>query len=152
MKRFSVMFLFVALATANVAVHGQAQGTAGVQAAIDAAWKLHFAAAMKKDATAIAAIYAKDALYIVPGSSELRGRSAIEEMEVRGLASSDLLGAVHTTHALRVVGDSAYELGTVAGPVRVDGKAATQVTYNFMAMWQRQPDGTWLVRYLIGQS
>lgn len=152
MKRISVMLVLLALATANGAVRGQAQGTAGVQAAIDAAWKQHFAAAMSKDKTAIAAIYAKDALYVVPGSSELRGRPAIEEMEVSGLASSDLVSAVHTTHALRVVGDSAYELGTVVGPVRVDGKPATQVTYNFMAMWQRQPDGTWLVRYLIGQS
>ena len=96
MKRFS-LFIVLALATAKGSVRAQAPGTAEVQAAIDAAWKQHFAAAMKKDKSAIAAIY-------------------------------------------------------VAGPVRVDGKPATQVTYNFMAMWQRQPDGTWLLRYLIGQS
>jgi len=127
------------------------EGRGAVQTALSTAWDEHLAAAGRKDAAAVAAIYAPDVLYIVPGKQEVRGRPAIDLMEAQGLETTDVRDAVHTTEALQVVGEVAYELGTVKGEVRPHGQPSGLMTYHFMAMWQRQPDGAWRLRYLIGQ-
>ncbi|MGE0129669.1 MAG: SgcJ/EcaC family oxidoreductase [Blastocatellales bacterium] len=122
-----------------------------VRAAISTAWREHIEAAKRKDVAGVAAMYADDAVYIVPGAQEARGRPAIEAMEAQGLASADVLDATHTTRDLRVFDDVAYEIGTIAGPVRPQGKAAQTVTFHFMAMWRRQGDGSWRLWHFVGR-
>ena len=93
-----------------------------VRDAIARAWRDHLAAVKRKDAAAVGLIYADDVVYIVPGEREVRGRKAIDEMEAKGLASAEIGNVAHATEALLVRGDVAYEIGTVAGPVRPRGQ------------------------------
>ncbi len=131
-----------------------------VRAAIGEAWLDHFSAVKRKDAAGVGRLYADDVVYIVPGECEVRGRKAIDEMEAKGLASADVLDVVHTTEALRVHGDIAYEIGTVVGPVRPRGQPAKVVTFRYMARWRRQPEGSlgwhlipahWRIQYIVGE-
>jgi ketosteroid isomerase-like protein len=122
-----------------------------IRAAISKAWRDHIDAAKRKDLVGVMAIYAQDAAYVVPGATEARGHSAINMMETQGLAAADVLDATHTTRDLRIFEDIAYEIGTVAGPVRAKGGVAQTITFHFMGMWRRQGDGTWRLTYLVGQ-
>jgi len=123
-----------------------------VRAAVSRAWADHIAAAEKKDVAAVVAMYADDVVYIIDGGEEVRGRAAIEKMEATALASCDVLAAIHTIEALTLAGDAAYELGTVAGSIKKPDQPPEHMTFHFMAMWQRQRDGTWRIRYMVGRS
>jgi uncharacterized protein (TIGR02246 family) len=125
--------------------------TAPVQAAISTVWEDHLAAAKRGDVAHIADIYAENAVYVVPGGEETRGKPAIDAMERKGLETTAVAEAAHTTHALRLAGDVAYELGTITGRVGPKGQEPKRMDYHFMAMWQRQASGAWRLRYLIGQ-
>lgn len=122
-----------------------------IRAAISEAWRDHIDAAKRKDLAGVMAMYAQDAVYVVPGVTEVRGHSAIHAMEEQGLAAADVLDATHTIHDLQVFDNIAYEIGTVAGPVRAKGQAAQTLTFQCMGMWQRQGNGVWRLRYLVGQ-
>jgi ketosteroid isomerase-like protein len=131
-----------------------------VREAIAAAWREHFDAVRREDEGTVGRIYADDVVYMVPGEGEVRGRQAIDEMEAQGLRGADILDVVHTTEALRVYGDIAYELGTVVGPVRPKGERARTVTFRYTARWKREPDkyvgwhhfeGRWRIQYMVGE-
>jgi uncharacterized protein (TIGR02246 family) len=129
----------------------QAQHRA-VRTAISAAWRDHIAAAQRKDADAVMRLYDDDISYSIPGSIEHHGRAAVDSMERAGLAAADVISATHTTHQLEQFGDRTYEIGTVEGPVQPQGGEAKRVTFHYMALWQRQADGSWRIRHLVGGS
>lgn len=122
-----------------------------VRQAIGATWRAHLQAATAKDAGHIADLYAPDCIYVLPDGRELRGWPAIDTFEREGLTSTTVSNVGHTTHALQAAGDAAYELGTIEGRVQAGTQPAATVTYHFMAMWARQPDGGWRIRYLVGR-
>jgi uncharacterized protein (TIGR02246 family) len=124
---------------------------ASVRAIVAATWRDHIDAAVRKDLTAVMDIYADDVFYVVAGIHEVRGRQAVEAMELQTLEGADVLNAVHTIQALSVFGDVAYEIGTVTGPIRQKGQATAVVTFNFMAMWRRQADGLWRIQHMVGE-
>jgi uncharacterized protein (TIGR02246 family) len=151
--------LIVALA-AGCAATPDARDEPAVRAAIADAWGEHLAAVRRKDPAGVGLLYADDAVYIVPGEYEVRGRQAIDEMERKGLANVDILDVTHTTEALRVYGGLAYEIGTVVGPVQPRGKPAKVVTFRYTARWKWQPDehrgwhyfkGRWRIQYMVGE-
>lgn len=123
-----------------------------VRDAISKAWRDHIDAAKRKDLKGVVAMYSEDVVYIVPGASEVRGHPAIDTMEAQGLAAADVLDAAHTSHDVQVFDNIAYEIGTVTGPVRQQGQAAHVLTFHFMGMWERQSDGTWRLKYLVGRA
>ena len=127
-----------------------APADAAVARAVEAAWAAHIAAAQAKDSTAVMAIYAPDITYAVPPERPL-AMDALRAEEHTALAVADVLDAQHRTLDLRVVDDLAYEIGTVTGTVRQGGEP-NRVIFDFMALWQRQPDGAWAIRYLLGDS
>ena len=119
--------------------------------AIERAWADHIAAAKRRDLTGVIDMYAKDAVYAVGGAPEIRGRPAIDSMEAQGLRAVRVIDAKHKTQAVRLAGDIAYEVGTIAGPVKPAGDTARVVTFNFMAQWRREPSGVWRLAYLVGR-
>jgi ketosteroid isomerase-like protein len=131
-----------------------------VREAIGEAWTEHLAAVKRKDAAGVGRLYADDVVSIVPDECEVRGRKAIDEMEAKGLGSVEILDVEHTTEALRVYGDIAYEIGVVVGPVRPHGQPAKVVTFRYMARWKRQPEEyvgwhrlspRWRIQYIVGE-
>jgi uncharacterized protein (TIGR02246 family) len=150
--RGSSLVLVVALLGACSSTRRGEDLDGAVREAVETAWREHIDAARRKDAERVAAIYAEDAIYAVAGAPEVRGRAALERMEVEGLAAGDVIEATHTTHELRVFGDVAYEIGTIEGPVQARGEPAPRVvTFHFMGQWARQSDGTWRLRHLVGR-
>ena len=125
--------------------------TASARTAIGRAWADHIAAAKRHDLAGVIAMYAKDAVYAVGGAPEVRGRPAIDSMEAQGLRAVTVIDARHQTHMIRRVGDIAYEVGTIVGPVKPAGDTARVVTFNFMAQWRREPSGAWHLAYLVGR-
>ncbi len=154
------MRAFWLLALTACAVTRRADDTERVRTAIAEAWRDHVAAVKRKDAAGVGRLDADDIVYIVPGECEVRGRKAIDEMEIQGLASVEILDVTHTTEGLRVYGDIAYEIGNVVGPVRPRGKPAKVVTFHYMARWKRHAEehlgwhvfpAHWRIQYLVGQ-
>jgi len=121
-----------------------------VQVQVAGAWRQHIDAAQRKDTIAISRIYAPDVVYVLPSGDEVRGWAAVDSFEVAGLSRTDVISAQHQTTALMVSDRMAYELGTITGSVQSQGQAAVAMTYRFMAMWERQDDGSWRIRYLVG--
>jgi uncharacterized protein (TIGR02246 family) len=125
---------------------------AEVRGAIEAAWRQHIDAAQRKDLDGVLAIYADDASYSIPGTPPVRGREELRAMEARGLQAGEVLNVRHKVEALRVDGDLAFELGTVAGDVRPADKAAQHVRFHYVALWRFEADGAWRIVYLAGQT
>lgn len=146
----SCAFACVLLTLAACASTPVAENSA-VSAAVGRMWKEHIAAAQRKDLDATLAMYADDVVYVIPGAQDVRGRAALEVVEAEALRTADIFDVVHSTHDLHVFGDVAYEVGTVHGPVRPHGQPVRVVTFHFMAQWDRQVDGTWRVRCLVGR-
>ena len=118
---------------------------------LHAVWRGHFDAIRTGNVDGAIAMYAEGAIYAVPGMPVVRGREELERMESQGIAAGKLLGATHTTEALRVTGNTAYELGTVRGRVQPNGEAAARVTFHYAATWQVDDDGHWRILTITGQ-
>ncbi len=119
---------------------------------IGTAWREHIEAAGRKDLAGVLAMHTDDIVYVIAGQSETRGITALEEVERSNLASADLVAAQHTTDSLQVFGDTAFEIGTIAGPVRPKGGETQTVVFHFMARWRRGGQGIWKVSYLVGET
>jgi uncharacterized protein (TIGR02246 family) len=139
----------LAACAAGPPMHGDGAGF--VAAAIDTAWRQHIEAARRKDLDGTVAIYTDDAVYVVEGEAPVQGRAALRTMEQRGMANGDVVSAAHTTDALRVDGDLAWELGTIAGDVAPKGQAAQFVVYHYIAMWRLGKDREWRIAHIVGQ-
>jgi len=124
---------------------------AGARQAISAAWKAHIAAAKDNDLDGVMDVYADDIVYII-GETNIRGREAMRLHEQTSLAGGQVINALHSIDALRVVGDTAFEIGSVVGPVAVGDAPAHTVSFYFMARWVRGRDGHWRLQSLVGQT
>lgn len=127
-------------------------GAAAVASAIDAAWQNHIAAAQAKDLARACELYADDVHYAVAGQPDLHGKPAIEAMERGGMQATRVVAATHSCLALRVDRNLAiaHELGTVQGQVAVSGEPPKDVTFHYLAAWNRGADGRWRIGRLVG--
>jgi uncharacterized protein (TIGR02246 family) len=123
-RKWMPWLLALAMALPTVAV------AADVRKAIEAGNARWVAGLAAKDASAIAAVYAEDAILYPPGGGAVSGRKAI------GAAFEPMLGAPLslTTAEVKQSGDYAIETGTwkLAGP---DGKAADEGKY--IVVWKK---------------
>jgi ketosteroid isomerase-like protein/protein tyrosine phosphatase (PTP) superfamily phosphohydrolase (DUF442 family) len=122
-----------------------------VHQALSSAWREHIAAAQREDLDGVMAIYADDIAYLV-GAVDLNGIKAMRAHEQASLQGADVLNALHSIDALRVVGDTAFEIGSIVGPVAVGGAPARVVSFHFMARWVRAADGRWRLQTLVGKT
>jgi uncharacterized protein (TIGR02246 family) len=143
----------LALTALAGACRAPARAAADPGAAIDRAWDAHIEAARRDDLAGVLAMYADDALTLMEGAEPVRGRAAIEQAEREALERADVGDDVrHVRHELRLAGDAAFELGTVAGTMTPHGGEPVHVVYDFMATWRRTPGGGWRLACLAGRT
>ena len=138
------------LALAAAAVVGCQQGeapadTAQIEAQLkeqETKWNHAYA---KRDAAALAAMYADDAALANPDADLVSGKEAINK-EVQGFASDPSLSVEFKSDRVQVAksGDLAYTRGrytmTMTDP-KTKGPHTTKG--NYLTVWQKQVDGSW---------
>jgi len=136
-RTVSRLSLCVSIAIAVAAAFPSAASAADARKGIDAGNARWLAGLAAKDAGAIAAVYAEDAILYPPGAGAVSGRKAISA------AFEPMLGAPLSLKTVEVKqsGDFAVETGTwtMAGP---DGKLADDGKY--VVVWKKVGKG-WLM-------
>jgi acyl transferase domain-containing protein len=84
------------------------------------------------------------------GAPVVTGKDALRTMEGRGLEAGAVVAATHRVESLRVTGDFALEMGTVAGEVAPVGQPPQRVVYHFVAHWRFEADHGWRIARLCG--
>jgi uncharacterized protein (TIGR02246 family) len=104
---------------------------------------------MALDTEKLLALRADDVVYLVPGRAPLVGQDAVrkylEEIR-RQLADWDMLAYEENWQEVQVVGDFAFEWGTVNIRARQeDERQESAALRNVMQVLRRQPDGDWKI-------
>lgn len=149
----SILFTLILLCTATAA--GAAEVTAPQDAnAIDAAspfiakankeWE---AAIQTGDADALSRPYHEDGVFVAPDGNAVRGRAAIRAMYVGRAASKARIVAATIQSEGRVAAgpDEVYEWGSGWMFVQAADGTRSKRGGRYLTIWQRQPDGTWLI-------
>jgi uncharacterized protein (TIGR02246 family) len=108
------------------------------------------AAANRGDAAAVANLYTKDALYLVPNGETVKGRNAIQstaqEMIDAGMKNLKFSSVVH-----EVDGDLAYHVGKLSMDIPT-GAGIHREKGKFVDIYKRQDDGSWKIQVTIYNS
>jgi uncharacterized protein (TIGR02246 family) len=113
-------------------------------AAIAATWSGFESAWLKGDVpTATSGFFTTDAINVVPEAAETRGRAAIDASFADFFTTAKVTALERTTEEVEVSGDLAYERGTFKQTVAPSGGAPQTQHSRYLAIWKRQPDGTW---------
>jgi len=102
------------------------------------------ASAQAKDPAKFASFYTEDAIVMLAGAPDFKGRPAISE-GITGMMKDPAFALSFEADKVVVAraGDLAYETGTysmsMTGP---DKKPATEKG-NYVVVWRKEPDGTW---------
>jgi uncharacterized protein (TIGR02246 family) len=141
-RPIALVFVLV-LATCALAV---ADTPNADEAAIRAALESWSAASKAKDAEAFASVYAPDAVLMLEGAPDLRGREAILA-GIGGMMQDPNFSLTFEADQVVVAGsgDLAYETGTYGLTMSdPEGKPAPQHGH-YVVVWQKQSDGGWKV-------
>lgn len=129
------------------------QDAAAARAAIDKGHET-FMAAMNADNTdALLAPLAADAVFMPPNEATLVGTAAIRRWHETAVKQAKTLGATVPNREVILVGDWAIESGNFTWRVQLAaGGAPVEDKGKFVAIWHRQPDGSWRVQRDIWNS
>jgi len=94
------------------------------------------------DGAAVAALYTDDAALFPPGAARVDGKQAIADFWNAAIASGLANVELETTE-LEFFGDTANEVGYIAGTVPADGGGTTAVGGKFIVIYKRDADGMW---------
>ena len=104
---------------------------------------------MALDTEKLLALRTDDVVYLAPGRAPLVGQDAVRKYlgEIRGqLANWDMLAYEENWQEVQVVGDFAFEWGTVNIRARQEGeRRESEALRNVMQVLRRQPDGDWKI-------
>jgi len=104
---------------------------------------------MALDTEKLLALRTDDVVYLVPGRAPLVGQDAVRKYlgEISGqLANWDMLAYEENWQEVQVVGDFAFEWGTVNIRAMQEGeKRESAALRNVMQVLRRQPDGDWKI-------
>jgi uncharacterized protein (TIGR02246 family) len=104
---------------------------------------------MALDTEKLLALRTDDVVYLLPGRAPLVGQDAVRKYlgEIRAqLANWDMLAYEESWQEVQVVGDFAFEWGTVNIRARLEGeRRESAAVRNVMQVLRRQPDGDWKI-------
>ncbi len=112
-----------------------------------AAWQTH-------DAQSIAALFAADGLEMGRGGVVTQGRPAVTRRFARLFGAIGPVQASRQTADIWLVGRTAYESGRYAYtfPALRPGQKPNVMAGNYVAVWQQQKNGTWLIHSEVSVS
>lgn len=128
----------VLLALPFAAAGQQAAGADAGIAAANEAWRMGW---NSRDAAAIAAVYAEDAVVMPPGAEPIEGRAAIQAALTEMLAVSAGSQMAFTTEDVMVQGDMAVEVGSFV-ETNADGSHRDHGRYLSV---MKKIDGSWKI-------
>ena len=149
MRSFAAGTLALAGSAAIIAAQAARVPPAGADPRLLAAVKKansDFETAMtKSDVATIVEPYATDAVFVSTDGTATRGRAAIEQLyRDRFAKSGPALETKIVSEELMLDGDFAYERGRGSITRRVRDERVTDWA-RFLTVWQRQPDGAWMI-------
>lgn len=139
--RNTLFFLALALLASSCQLSQKAAAGKEAEAAMQAVYNTFTRAYKQADAAMVANLYTGDAYYLEPNSLIIQGRDTIQSNFARFLnrfspgAGPDIAFEIIER---QISGDQAYDIGYYL----FDGKRSGK----FIVLWQRQPDGKWLIR------
>jgi ketosteroid isomerase-like protein len=90
-----------------------------------------------------------DVVAMPPGSKPIVGKAANHEhldSQQKAMANVEILGYEETWDEVRILGDYAYEYGTIRSRIReANAKDETLLEYNVMRVLKKEPSGAWKV-------
>lgn len=117
--------------------------------AIEELHQADIAANLALDVDKITGYLDDDVVAMPPNSKPLAGKDAYHAYLVaqqKALANVDILGYEETWDEVRMMGDYAYEYGSIKSRLRpVNAKDETPLEYNVMRVLKKEPTGIWKV-------
>jgi uncharacterized protein (TIGR02246 family) len=111
------------------------------------------AASRGGDFATLRSLMSDDAVVMPPGGRVRRGRAELDESFERmaeGMGAVEVLEYELDFEEVKVLGDYAFEWGTIRGAMRAKGgEEVERSTYKLMRILQKQRDGTWKVHRTI---
>ena len=116
---------------------------AAVRRAIEESHAAYSEAVSRGDAAALAATFAEDAIVLAPNAEAVAGRASIRAAIAAMLPPA---GAEYrlTLDEVAVFGEVALDRGRYVLTMQVGDQVVVD-RGKYMALWRRQPDGSWLV-------
>jgi uncharacterized protein (TIGR02246 family) len=163
MTRRNVLVCAVALASVlaffgcqTAPAPGQKMDVAADIKAINALNDKLVAAMNSRDAAALAACYADDAVMMDPDQAAVEGKPAIQAAyEARGKEMpKDTVTALQGINPLetQVAGDWAYQRGNYTVTITPKSGKPMEMSYKYLTVYKRQPDGSWKMYRDISNS
>jgi ketosteroid isomerase-like protein len=123
------------------------------QQAINALHDKDIQASLALDANALESLWTDDIVTMAPGAPPLAGREANRarlDKQLEQMKSVEILSYNEQFQEVQVVGDWAWEYGSITGRTRpFSGGEETEMHFNLLRVLKRQPDGTYRIARTI---
>ena len=119
---------------------------AEAQKAINAGNAQYISLWQKGLAHSFSMLYTEDGASINGDGTITRGRAAIEAAKIALMQQYHLENGIISTQDLVVEDDLAYEMGSYSFTLKAPDRPASVQTGRYLTIWQRQPDGRWLIK------
>ncbi|MCB0582696.1 MAG: DUF4440 domain-containing protein [Phaeodactylibacter sp.] len=139
--RTTLLLISMALFATACQLSRRAGSGKEAETAMQAAYDTFTKAYRQADPAMVANLYTTDAYYLEPNALIIQGRDAIQANFARYLGRFTPGAGPDITFEIidrRISGNQGYDIGYYLN----DGKRAGK----FIVLWQRQPDGKWLIR------
>jgi uncharacterized protein (TIGR02246 family) len=123
-----------------------------VRQAIKVADSTFAAAVLRGDSTALAALFAEDAVVMWPNAKASRGNEAIAKSFGAFFSSMQVPVFRYEPQDVIVAGDYAIETGTYEITTRTKDHKSSHDVAKYILVWRKQPDGSYKVFRDIANS
>ena len=149
MKRAWILAAAVLTATTFSRASG-ADTASDAEAAIEAGSQRYAGFLRAMDGQGLADLYDEAGELRNPGMETLKGREAIRGF-LASLKGARVESSTMTTEAIEVSGNLGVQWGTYVQRVAPPGQPAQDFRGRYVAQWERQVDGRWLVKRMMAQ-
>jgi uncharacterized protein (TIGR02246 family) len=142
-----LVFLALAACAHDAASASAAATEASARAGITAQHEAWREAILAGDPARLARLFTEDGVLLSLNGSVAKGRTEVQQVLEEFLRHAKYLSGGFTIDTLDVQGDLAIEIAAFTWDRSLDGAPPTgSQKGHAMAVWHRQPDGTWLIR------